>query len=1268
MVTKTESIKAFLNAFAPSDLANLYNHDMEIQVTVAKDAGERITGDFKGKQWHAYTDGIQTWKPIRIPVNGNTNPEFTDSPMVYDLKDHAEGIGQTGWNWKNKVSCWVAFDFDAITGHSDKHAKKLTDTQLEEIKAAVYNIPWISIRKSTGGKGLHLYAFLESVTTNIRNEHAAVAKAILSQLSALVGYDFQTKVDTCITKDTWTLTKEGPRQVKELIGKPQVLVVDGKEYSTEGFFQTGHKEVFEVITEEGYKFKATSDHKILTNYKFGYKFSKLGTVQEFNLDQEVSKLNIGDKVFLNNHQDIEWDGEGNYNEGYILGWLFGDEYFSNDRKDKHGLYFYDKDLDLINYVSSLFTKEIRITGLNNPYGYLIQSLELEDLKTKFNLNSEKIINEFIESASSDFLEGFLSAFFDTDGCVARDEIRLSQSNFQILQSIQRVLLRFGIKSKIYKRSFNSKEIIKEKEYNIKEKFDLIISKSNLIIFKERINFKHNDKRQKLDLLIDSRNLLKEDFLVTIKSIKSVGFEDVYCCTVPQIHHFDANGLFIRNCGGNMWVWHRKLASTNGEGLRLIKAHTSLAKVPENWKDYLNVVSGKRNKNLPRYIEEQKSRKSDIEDLFAELTGQRLRVTLDEEHKKVFNWIVENYPNAVWWDSDHHMMVTHTAILKECHDTLCLRGAFETLAKGEEKGVDINCYAFPLLKGGWSIRRYTLGVQEHASWEQDGSGWTKTFFNKEPDLHTACKLNEGIEAPKGGYWFANAEQAQKAALLIGANLNLPNHVLMKKARLLPHKSGRLAVEIDKDNDTPPLAGWLSEKNKFVKMFNINSSTPGEPEVINFDQDIRHLVTENGDDFGWVVKSENEWHQEPFQHIKEVIRSRGFNPKDVSNILGTSITQCWTLVNMPFREEYPSDRKWNRHAVQLRFKPKADKENLNYPTWSKILNHCGTNLTDAVQINGWCKANNIITGADYLKCWIASLFQFPTEPLPYLFFYGPQNNGKSIFHEALALLLTGGVCRADTALTNGSGFNGELEGAILCIVEETDLRKNLVAYNRIKDWVTSLKLPIHKKQRQPYLTPNLGHYIQCSNDYNSCPVLMGDSRITMVYVPELKPEELIPKKLLIPLLEQEAADFITEILGIELPPSNDRLNVPVLPTEDKRIAELANQSLLGIFVEEKCFYAPGYKIQFSEFYDRFIEWLDPNITHQWSKHRVGKEILNIPKYPKGRLAEANGQFFIGNMSWVEIKEDQYKPKYISLGNYLRLEKDAAKYTATVETNSN
>ncbi|WP_163331979.1 hypothetical protein, partial [Klebsiella aerogenes] len=49
----------------------------------------------------------------------------------------------------------------------------------------------------------------------------------------------------CVTAETWTLTSEGPRQVRELIGRPFQAIVDGKAYATEsqGFFVTGVKPV-----------------------------------------------------------------------------------------------------------------------------------------------------------------------------------------------------------------------------------------------------------------------------------------------------------------------------------------------------------------------------------------------------------------------------------------------------------------------------------------------------------------------------------------------------------------------------------------------------------------------------------------------------------------------------------------------------------------------------------------------------------------------------------------------------------------------------------------------------------------------------------------------------------------------------------------------------------------------------------------------------------------------------------------------------------------
>jgi hypothetical protein len=411
-------------------------------------------------------------------------------------------------------------------------------------------------------------------------------------------------------------------------------------------------------------------------------------------------------------------------------------------------------------------------------------------------------------------------------------------------------------------------------------------------------------------------------------------------------------------------------------------------------------------------------------------------------------------------------------------------------------------------------------------------------------------------------------------------------------------------------------------------------------------VRHLVTESSEDYGWMIKSDNTWRSEPLAHVKIALQSLGLSFKETTSILGLSVFKCWRVVNKPFQQEYPGDREWNRKAAQFKFLP-SQYENLKYPTWLKILNHCGSGLDETIKHNGWAKANGLSTGGDYLKCWISSLFQEPLEPLPYLFFYGPQNSGKSIFHEALSLLLTKGYKRADAALISQAGFNAELEGAIICVVEETDLRKNRQAYNRIKDWVTSRDLLIHCKGRTPYHIPNSTHWIQCANEHQACPIFTGDTRITMAYVEGLDPIELIPKKQIIPLLEKEAPDFLAEILKLEIPPSTDRLNVPVLMTEDKTMVQQLNQTPLETFIQERCQYAPGYRIKFGDFYDKFREWLDPNDIAYWTNKRVGKELP--PQFAKGRQRK-DAQFYIGNITWAGL-EIESKEKIVVVDGYLK-----------------
>lgn len=874
---KTEAIKQFLLNVTHSNLAQIYNHDMEVQVNVAQDNGILTEGEYRGKRWQGWTNGQETWKAFRIPYNANTKPEYSDNNINFNLGLHAEAIGMTGWDWKNKVSRWVAFDFDNLI----EHKTGLTSQELLTIQEKALKILYLTIRKSTGGNGLHFYIFLDPCpSTKNHNEHQALARAILGQLAAETGYDFNNKVDTC--------------------------------------------------------------------------------------------------------------------------------------------------------------------------------------------------------------------------------------------------------------------------------------------------------------------------------------------------------------GGNMWIWHRKMTKEN-KGLKLIKEGVALTSVPPNWRDHIKVIKGSRRKNLPQTIAEQEAI-SDLDRTFMELVGQYVREPLDSEHKKLIDYL-KSIDAVWWWDQDNNMLVTHTVHLKEAHKNLNLRGIFNTNSSHSSSH---NCFMFPLRRGAWVVRRFTPGVQEHESWEQDGSGWTRCYFNSNPTLSIASRNHEGVEHPSGGYVFREAEQAQKAALTLGADLNLPAWALGRPTKLKTHKDGRLTIEMNKESDDNPerLKGWVAEGRKWKRIFNTHLNAQLEsPEHRNYDDLIRHLTTEQNVDCGWVIRSDGTWVEEPLSHVRLALKSLGLTDRDAGCVLGDNIFKRWTIVNEPFQLEYIGDRQWNRDACQLNFTP-SKSDSLHFPTWRKILTHVGANIETALADFEWAKINGITTGYDYLKCWIASIFQAPHEPLPYLFLYGPENSGKSIFHEALSLLITSqGYQDGKTALMSQQNFNGELKSAIICYVEETNLSyKNQTAYTRIKEWVTGRYILIHPKGGTPYLVRNTTHWIQCGNDITFCPVFPGDTRITMMHVGPFG-STWEAKNDLFSRLKKEAPDFLGEVTRLELPKSCDRLNVPVLATSEKYILQKQNQNALEEFISDNCFEAPGYKIKFSEFHERFMRWLDKTEIDNWNIRKLSRAIA-LPLV-KGRNRGDN-QFYIGNIFWEKPEE--------------------------------
>ncbi len=363
----------------------------------------------------------------------------------------------------------------------------------------------------------------------------------------------------CVTADTWVMTSEGPKQVKDLIGTKFEAIVNGQKWASDekGFFKTGTKEVYKLKTKEGFEVRLTANHLVL---KVKRK-TKNGIEVEW---VEASKLKKGDKIVVNNHRNLKgWKGKYGEKEGYLIGLLIGDgtlKAIISSWGDNRGA----KTVRELAYTYAVslphrsdFKGWIRVKGRNE---YRISLAYIKRIAIELGLYPGKRVTEKLEKTSSDFYIGFLRGLFDADGTVIGNHekgisVRLAQSNLELLKVVQRMLLRLGIFSKIYHRRKAHKKLLpdgkgKYKEYSIKDQYELVISKDNVLLFYERIGFGDAEKREKLERLIKGykRKLNKEFFIATVEDVTFDGVEDVYDVSIPGINAFDANGFVVHNCG------------------------------------------------------------------------------------------------------------------------------------------------------------------------------------------------------------------------------------------------------------------------------------------------------------------------------------------------------------------------------------------------------------------------------------------------------------------------------------------------------------------------------------------------------------------------------------------------------------------------------------------------------------------------------------------------------------------------------------------------
>lgn len=384
--------------------------------------------------------------------------------------------------------------------------------------------------------------------------------------------DFVTCTNPCVTADTWVHTGDGPRQVKDLVGQQHSTYVNGELFSTtsEGFFSTGVKPVLSLQTQEGYRLRLTGNHRVL-------KVTAQTQYRQYTEWVAAEDLQPGDRLMLHDHRVLEgWEGAGTFDEGWLLGSLVGDGTFAlNNQGEMQGIlgFWGDDNPVMMGYAVSLLNqiekkssvgRVYAVTGTQAiaPHKSVVATTRLAELAQRFGIcRGSKTVTAEVEQASFAFYQGFLRGLFDADGSVQGHQtkgvsIRLAQSDLAVLEAVQRMLARMGIASKLYQNRREADDRLLPDgnggftPYFCKAQHELIVAGDNLGRFAEAIGFQDPVKAAKLERLMGQyvRTPNRERFSVTVAAIAADGVEEVYDCTVPGPHCFDANGLVAHNCG------------------------------------------------------------------------------------------------------------------------------------------------------------------------------------------------------------------------------------------------------------------------------------------------------------------------------------------------------------------------------------------------------------------------------------------------------------------------------------------------------------------------------------------------------------------------------------------------------------------------------------------------------------------------------------------------------------------------------------------------
>ena len=397
--------------------------------------------------------------------------------------------------------------------------------------------------------------------------------------------DLSIVYNPCFHGDTRLLTKDGWIAIKDLYeeNKENVVFVDKRAGKGDNLdLQSDEKSelmnatkveitqrnarVYNVETEHGFSLKITDNHEIPT----------------LSGRKKIKDISVGETILIQKDKGI-FGSKGDYDDGFLLGMVMGDGTFT---KNEVFVDVWEPDFELLEIISKKINNKLKsFPSLNGQtYGELSwqpQSTGVSDV-SKMRMGGTRLFRyfrdmlgipdprtikenlpEIVWRGSEEFLRGFLSALFTTDGSVQSSghklkntiSLRLAQSNKKLLQEVQIILASFGVVSKIYSRRKEGERLLPDgrgdyKYYHCKESFELVVNRPNSIrVLSE--SCLAGRKKKLLERYLDNRGYecnKPERFVTKIKSIEYDSIQEkVYCLKQDFNNTVIANGIVVGQC-------------------------------------------------------------------------------------------------------------------------------------------------------------------------------------------------------------------------------------------------------------------------------------------------------------------------------------------------------------------------------------------------------------------------------------------------------------------------------------------------------------------------------------------------------------------------------------------------------------------------------------------------------------------------------------------------------------------------------------------------